>query len=330
MPPSHTAVLLMAYGSPNRLEDVEAYFTDIRGGRAPSHEAVEELTSRYRRVGVPTPLLAVSMALGRELERLLNLDPPDDAIYTVHVGMKHWAPHIATAVDEVVESGADRLIAIVLAPHYSTISTEGYRRKVEAALATARAKPRPNGSASPVSLDFVESWHELDGYLQAVADNVRLVRAEFLNPDEVVAVFTAHSLPARILNEGDPYQEQLLRTSELVAQRAGIEQWRFSYQSQSQTGEPWLGPDLVDTVEELAAQGHRAILVASVGFIADHLEIFYDIDIEAKEKADSLGIELRRTPMLNADPRLARALHALVSERIPYPALPRESGRGSK
>ncbi len=317
MPRSHTAVLLMAYGSPNRLEDVEAYFTDIRGGKTPSREAVEQLRSRYRRVGVPTPLLAVSMALARELERLLNIDPPDDAIYTVHVGMKHWTPHIATAVEEVVESGADRLIAIVLAPHYSKISTEGYRRKVEAALASAPGKP-----AAPLSLDFVASWHELDGYLQAVADNVRLVRAEFVNPDEVVAVFTAHSLPARILDEGDPYQEQLLRTSELVAQRAGIEQWRFSYQSQSQTGEPWLGPDLVDTVEELAAQGHRAILVASVGFIADHLEIFYDIDIEAMEKAESLGIELRRTPMLNADPRLAQALHQLVSERSLQPALP--------
>jgi ferrochelatase len=305
MPPRHTAVLLMAYGSPNRLEDVEPYFTDIRGGRTPSREAVEELTSRYRRVGVPTPLLAVSMELGRELERLLNLDPPDDEIYTVHLGMKHWTPRIAAAVEEVVESGADRMIAIVLAPHYSKISTEGYRGKVQAALASA-----------PVSLDFVESWYELDGYLDAVAEDIRKVRAEFARPEDVVAVFTAHSLPARILNEGDPYQDQLLRTSEQVARRAGIEQWRFSYQSQSHTGEPWLGPDLVDTVEELAAQGHRAILVASVGFIADHLEIFYDIDIEAKEKADALGIELRRTRMLNADPRLARALHALVAQRV--------------
>ena len=320
MPPRHTAVLLMAYGSPNRLEDVEPYFTDIRGGRTPSREAVEELTSRYRRVGVPTPLLAVSMELGRELERLLNLDPPDDEIYTVHLGMKHWTPRIAAAVEEVVESGAERMIAIVLAPHYSKISTEGYRGRVEAALASA-----------PISLDFVESWYELDGYLDAVAEDVTRVRAKFARPEDVVAVFTAHSLPARILNEGDPYQEQLLRTSELVARRAGIEQWHFSYQSQSHTGEPWLGPDLVDTVEELAAQGHRAILVASVGFIADHLEIFYDIDIEAKEKADALGVELRRTPMLNADPRLARALHALVAQRVaasPHPALPRERGRG--
>jgi ferrochelatase len=309
MPPRHTAILLLGYGSPNRLEDVEPYFTDIRGGRTPSREAVEELTSRYRRVGVPTPLLAVSRDLGRQLERLLNLDPPDDAIYTVHVGMKHWTPRIATAIDEIVDSGADRLIAIVLAPHFSTISTGGYRRQIEAALAA-------RDGSSQLSLDFVESWHELDGYVQAVAENVRMVRGQFRNPDEVVAVFTAHSLPARILDEGDPYQEQLLRTSELVAQQAGIEQWRFSYQSQSHTGEPWLGPDLVETVEELAGQGHRAILVASVGFIADHLEIFYDIDIEAKGRADALGIELRRTPMLNADPRLAEALHALVNQRV--------------
>jgi ferrochelatase len=199
------------------------------------------------------------------------------------------------------------VIAIVLAPHQTKISTTGYRRQVQQAL---------DGAAPDISLDFVESWHELDGYLQAVAENVRAVRAEFPNPQEVVAVFTAHSLPARILNEGDPYQDQLLQTSDLVARRAGIEQWRFSYQSQSHTGEPWLGPDLLDTVEELAGQGHRAVLVASVGFIADHLEIFYDIDIEAKEKADALGIDLRRTPMLNADPRLAQALHALIRERI--------------
>jgi ferrochelatase len=318
---SHTAVLLLAYGSPNRLQDVEAYFTDIRGGRKPSLEAIEELTERYRRVGVPTPLLAVSMELGRELERLLNIDPPDDGIYTVHIGMKHWTPRIATAIDEIVDSGADRLIAIVLAPHYSRISIGGYQRQVDAALATAR-----DGAPSP-TVDFVESWHELDGYIQAVAENVRTVRAEFANPEEVVAVFTAHSLPARILDEGDPYQEQLLRTSELVAERAGIEQWRFSYQSQSHTGEPWLGPDLVETVEELAAHGHRAILVSSVGFIADHLEIFYDIDIEAKERADALGIDLRRTPMLNADPRLAHALHALVAQRSPHSALPRRRER---
>jgi ferrochelatase len=308
---NHTAIVLMAYGSPNRLDEVEAYFTDIRGGRKPSPEAVEELTERYRRVGVPTPLLRESSILAQSLERLLNEDSPDGAIYTVHLGMKHWTPRVSTAVEEAIEAGADRMIAIVLAPHYSGISTEGYRRQIAAALARQQAQ-----SGKTIGIDFVESWHELDGYIEAVADNVRATRAAFSKPDEVVAVFTAHSLPARILNEGDPYQDQLLRTSALVAERAGVQQWRFSYQSQSHTGEPWLGPDLPDTIEALAREGVRSVLVASVGFIADHLEIFYDIDIEARAKADELGVELRRPPMLNADPRLVRALHALVRERV--------------
>src|SRR5438067_8644210 len=161
MASSHTAVLLMAYGSPNRLEDVEAYFTDIRGGRRPSREAVEELTARYRRVGVPTPLLAVSMELGRQLERLLNIDPPDDRMYTVHLGMKHWTPRIATAIDEIVDSGADHVIAIVLAPHFSTVSTGGYRRQVDQGLAAAREV-----APSPI-LDFVDRCDEFDGFCVA-------------------------------------------------------------------------------------------------------------------------------------------------------------------
>jgi ferrochelatase len=305
MATEHNAVLLMAYGSPDRLDEVEAYFTDIRGGRRPSLEAIAELTERYRQVGVPTPLLEVSRRLARDLERMLNADSPDDAIYTVHLGMKHWTPRIRTAVEEAIDAGADRLIGIVLAPHYSRMSTEGYRRQVESAIA-----------GEPIVLDFVESWHELDGYIDAVAGNVRETRAKFQHPNDVIAVFTAHSLPARILDDGDPYQEQLLRTAELVAARAGIDRWRWSYQSQSHTGEPWLGPDLVDTVEVLAGEGHRGILVAPVGFIAEHLEIFYDIDTEAKAKAEELGLELRRTPMLNDDPRLAQALHDLVSERV--------------
>jgi ferrochelatase len=311
MAAEHSAVLLMAYGSPDRLDEVEAYFTDIRGGRTPSPEAVEELTEHYRLVGVPTPLLRVSTELAQRLERLLNAQSPDGAIYTVHLGMKHWTPRIAAAVEEAISAGADRLTAIVLAPHYSSISTEGYRRQVESAIASHR-----NGSPAPVRLDFVESWHELDGYIDALAENVRATRREFRQPDDVIAVFTAHSLPARILDQGDPYQDQLLRTAELVARRAGIQHWRWSYQSQSHTGEPWLGPDLPDMVETLAAEGHPAILVCSVGFIADHLEIYYDIDIEAKARADALGVELRRTTMLNADPRLARALYELVNSRV--------------
>jgi ferrochelatase len=273
-------------------------------------EAITELTERYRQVGVPTPLLAVSSQLSRALERRLNADAADGERFTVHLGMKHWAPRIGAAVAEIIDSGAEHVVAIVLAPHYSRISTGGYRRQVEAALAAAPG----------LTLDFVESWHDLPGYIQAVAGNVRQIRAEFRNPDEVVVVFTAHSLPARILDEGDPYQDQLLRTSQLVAESAGIGRWRFSYQSQSQTGEPWLGPDLLDTIDELAAHGERRILVASIGFIADHLEILYDIDVEAAARARELGIELKRTPMLNADSRLVEALAGLVRQRLPRAA----------
>src|SRR5437868_10807106 len=147
MPPKHIAVLLMAYGSPDRLDEVEAYFTDIRGGRTPSPKAVDELTEHYRLVGVPTPLLRVSTELAERLERLLKAQSPDGAIYTVHLGMKHWMPRIAAAVEEAINAGADRLIAIVLAPHYSSISTEGYRRQVESAIADRR-----NGAATPVRL----------------------------------------------------------------------------------------------------------------------------------------------------------------------------------
>jgi ferrochelatase len=295
-----TAILLMAYGSPDRLEDVEPYFTDIRGGRPPSAEAVAELRARYQQVGVPTPLLSISLEVGRELEALLG-----DG-YRVRVGMKHWTPRIATAVQAIVDSAADRLIAIVLAPHFSRISTGGYRTQVDRALAATGAR---------VPLDFVDSWFDLEGYLQTVAENVSEQAARFANPAEVVAIFTAHSLPARILDEGDPYRDQLVFSAGEIARRAGIRRWEFAFTSQSNTGEPWLGPDLLQVLARRAAEGDRQIIVASVGFTADHLEILYDVDIEAQAKARELGIELRRPRMLNADPRFIQALADLVRQR---------------
>lgn len=295
-----TAILLMAYGSPDRLEDVEAYFTDIRGGRRPSPAAVAELTERYRQVGVPTPLLATSLEVGRRLEALLGSG------YRVHVGMKHWTPRIASAVQDIVQTGADRLTAIVLAPHYSRLSTGGYRVQVDRALDAAGAR---------IPLDFVESWHDLEGYLQTVAENVRDEALRFPRPDQVVAIFTAHSLPARILDEGDPYRDQLLESADGIASRAGIRRWEFAFTSMSNTGEPWLGPDLLEALERRAGEGDRQFIVASVGFTAEHLEILYDVDVEAQAKARQLGIELRRPRMLNADPRFVQALADLVRRR---------------
>ncbi len=309
MSKEHIAVLLMAYGSPNGLDEVEAYLLDIRQGRPSSPAAVKELKDRYRRVGPPTPLLRVTRELALKLERALGESFGDSASFSVHVGMKHWIPRIATAVLEIERSGADRLVGVVLAPHYSRISIGGYRKQVEQAL---------GGVGHPISLDFVERWHDLPDYLQTVAENVREELGRFSEPRRMVVIFTAHSLPARILAEGDPYKDQLLFSAEQIARRAGADRWEFSFQSQSQTGEPWLGPDLLETLERLARSGERQVLVAPIGFVTDHLEILFDIDVEAREKAAELGLELRRTRMLNADPRFVAALAGLVSRRVTY------------
>jgi ferrochelatase len=301
----HVGVLLMAYGSPNRLQEVEPYFTDIRGGRRPSPDEVAELTGRYQQVGVPTPLLDVSCRLAAKVERALN--QLGGSRFTARVGMKHWTPRIQTAFQELEHAGVDRVIGLVLAPHYSRIGTGGYQARVDRALAESNGR---------VSLDFIQSWSTLSGYLEAVAENVRTALRAFPEPAPATVVFTAHSLPARILDEGDPYRDQLLQSSELIARLVPAPEWRFSFQSQSHTGEPWLGPDLLDTLVELAAAGRRRVVVAPVGFIADHLEVLYDIDIEARQKAGELGMEFQRTQMLNDDERLANALAQLVRRRL--------------
>ncbi len=284
-----TAVVAMAYGSPSRAEDIPAYFADIRGGRPVRPEAVQELVERYRRIG-GSPLNEITEAQRSALERELELP--------VYVGMKHWRPRIADAVARALDGGADRIVGLVLAPHYSRMSIGGYRERVERAL---------DGGAE---LRFVESWHDHEPFIAVVADRVRGTDAH--------VVFTAHSLPERILAAGDPYRDELLETSRLVAARAGIppERWSFAFQSASETGEPWLGPDIVDEVDRLHGEGAGKILVCPVGFVADHLEILWDIDVEARDRAREYGLELDRIPSLNDDPAFVRALADLVRKAI--------------
>ena len=283
---ARTAVILMAYGSPERPEDIPAYFADIRGGRPVRPEAVDALTERYRRIGGRSPLNEITEAQRAALEGETGLP--------VFVGMKHWHPWIADAVDAALADGAERIVALVLAPHYSRMSIGGYRDRLETAL---------DGRAE---LSFVESWHDHEPYIDLVADRVRGTDAH--------VVFTAHSLPERILADGDPYRDQLLETSQLVAERAGIERWSFAFQSESATGEPWLGPDILDELGALHGRGVRKVLVAPVGFVSDHLEILWDIDVEAREKAAELGLELDRIESLNVDPGFIRALADLVKK----------------
>jgi ferrochelatase len=281
----------MAYGSPARPEEIPAYFADIRGGRPASREAVEELTERYRRIGGTSPLNEITERQRAALERELGIP--------VYVGMKHWTPRIAEAAERALAEGAERVVGLVLAPHFSRMSVGSYHRQLEEALA-GRAE-----------LAFIASYHAFEPFIELLAERVGETDAH--------VVFTAHSLPERILADGDPYKEQLLETSSLVAARAGIESWSFAFQSESPTGEPWLGPDILDELDRLHGEGARRVLVAPIGFVADHLEIYWDIDVEAREKAAELGLELERTESLNDDPAFIRVLASLVIQQPAFP-----------
>jgi protoporphyrin/coproporphyrin ferrochelatase len=286
------AVVLMAYGSPERLADVPAYYADIRGGRPIKPEHLDDLVERYRRLGIEdeSPLNAITEQTRAALERELG-DMP------VFTGMKHWTPRIADAAERALESGADTVVGLVLAPHWSELSIAGYREQLDSAL---------GGRAE---LAFVDSWHDEPSFVDLLADRVRGTGAH--------VVFTAHSLPARA---AVVYREQLLETAQLVAERAGLEDWSFSFQSESPTGEPWLGPDILDHLEDLHARGVRKVLVCPVGFVADHLEIRWDLDHEAAEKAQELGLELARIEMPNADPRFINVLSGLVRKALAVPS----------
>jgi protoporphyrin/coproporphyrin ferrochelatase len=289
-----TAVILMAYGSPDRLEDVPAYYADIRGGRPISPERVEDLVSRYRRLGIEesNPLNEITEATRAALEAELGIP--------VFTGMRHWQPRIADAVGRALADGADEIVGLVLAPHYSSLSIERYRAQLVEAV------------GSRAEIRFVERWGDEPGFVELLAERVGGTRAH--------VVFTAHSLPERILDEGDPYKDELLETSRLVADKAGVEDWSFSFQSESPTGEPWLGPDILDHLDALAAAGVRTVLVAPVGFVADHLEIRWDIDVEAWDKAAELGLELDRIELPNADPCFVRVLAGLVRRHAAIPS----------
>jgi ferrochelatase len=291
---SETAVILMAYGSPERVADVPAYYADIRGGRPIAPELLDDLVARYRSLGIEdsNPLNAITEATRRSLENELGVP--------VFTGMKHWTPRIAEAVDAALEAGARRLVGLVLAPHYSRLSIGGYKTLLHDAVA-GRAE-----------VTFVDSWHDDQGFVAFLADRIRDTDAH--------VVFTAHSLPARILDEGDPYKDQLLETARLVADTAGVEEWSFSFQSESPTGEPWLGPDILDHLDDLAARGVDDVLICPVGFVSDHLEIRWDIDTEAQDKARELGIRVDRIEMPNDDPRFVRALGDIVRGAIPVAA----------
>jgi protoporphyrin/coproporphyrin ferrochelatase len=288
------AVLLMAYGGPNSLAEVEPYLLDVRGGRPTKPELVHEIRDRYASIGGRSPIRELTEAQAAGLGRALG------PAYTVRVGMRHWHPYIKETVETLVHEGIRRVIGLAMAPHFSTMSIAAYEKKLR------------DAAGDRLELVMVQRWGEEPKFLDAVAAHVRAARARFPDPERVEILFTAHSLPQRILAAGDPYPTELRASAEAVARRVGLARWHFAFQSAGATPEPWLGPDVETVIRELAGQGHQAFLVVPIGFICDHVEILYDIDVELRRFAAELGVRLERTASLNDDPLLIAALEDVV------------------
>jgi ferrochelatase len=283
----------MAYGTPATLDDVEAYYTHIRGGRTPAPELVADLRRRYEAIGGTSPPLDITRAQARGIQQALG-----DG-FVVELGMKHAPPFIEDAVATLARQGVRKIVAIALAPHYSAMSVGEYLRRAADAVRD-----------DPIDLVGVDSWHLEPGYISLLSDQLRGTAAHVL--------FIAHSLPARILETGDPYPDQLRESAEAIAKLAGIDddRWSLAWQSAGRTPEPWLGPTVLEVLPDLAARDVTDVVVCPQGFVADHLEVLYDLDIEAKALAETLGISLARTPSPNDNPRLCRALAGVIRARV--------------
>jgi protoporphyrin/coproporphyrin ferrochelatase len=278
-----TAILCMAYGSPAGEDAIEPYFTHIRGGRPPSPAALAELTARYRSIG-GSPLAEITARQAAALGAELGVPS--------YAGYKHAPPFVGEVARQIAATGARRLVGLPLAPHYAAMSLGGYRRALE--------------ESWREELIFVPGFHDHPAFIGAVAGLLREALAGY-EPDRFF--FTAHSLPERIIAEGDGYRDQLLTSCRLVAERLALPAWEFAFQSASTTGEPWLGPDLLEAID---GSGSKRALVCPIGFVADHLEILYDLDVEAQAFARDKGIEIRRTASFNDRPEFIAALAQVV------------------
>jgi ferrochelatase len=265
---------------------------------------VEEITENYRAIGGRSPLLEMTRRQVDALAAALGGE------YRCYLGMRHWSPWIEDVVCEMVEHGVTHAVGLVLAPHFSALSVARYQQKVADGLELSRGR---------IELEHVPSYHDAPGLIEAFAGRVRegVGRWPEAERERVHVVFSAHSLPERVLASGDPYDAQCRETARLVAERAGLagERWSWSYQSAGRTPEPWAGPDLGDHLRDLAARGVRDVVSVPVGFVSDHVELLFDVDIRARGVADELGMRLERPPALNDDPVFVGALAALVQER---------------
>jgi ferrochelatase len=318
MSTSPIGVLVMAYGTASGPDDVERYYTDIRGGRPPTPGHLEELRERYAAIGNRFPLLEITRQQAEGLERELNLEDPGG--FRAYLGMKHSPPFIDEAVGRMRADGIERAIAIVMAPHWSKMSVESYVERVRAEL-----------TEGPTGWAFVRSYHDHPGFVSFLADRVAHALAELgaAERDGATVVFSAHSLPVRSLEDGSlrclrcdwcedscRYRDGLAETADLVAAELGLARHTIAWQSAGRTDDPWWGPPIEDVIADLSSQGCPAVVVCSAGFVADHLEILYDLDVEAQAIAEQGGMRLVRTEMPNADPAFIRVLADVVRKQL--------------
>lgn len=296
---SKIGVLVMSYGTPESLDGVEAYYTHIRRGHPPAAEQLEDLVSRYRAiVGGVFPLRENTNRQVEALQRTLD-ELGGEGKFVCYQGLKHAVPFIEDGVAAMAADGITKAVGIVLTPQYSTMSVGGYLKR-------AKEEAAKHG----IELVGIEEYHLHPELIDALSKRVTegLERLGASQSDDAIVLFSAHSLPEKILELNDPYPDQLLATSRAVAEAAGVDKWQFTWQSAGQTGQPWLGPDILDTIERLSQEGVKAMLVSPVGFVSDHLEVLYDLDIEAKKFASEHGVKLERIRMLNDDPQYMKAM----------------------
>ena len=309
-------VLLMAYGTPYTPEEIAPYYTDIRRGNHPSEELLSELSERYEAIG-KSPLNEITLVQAMRLQALLNLESPPypkrlqgpfsprapHGPARVYVGTKHWLPSIGEAVAAMHEDGVRRAVAIVAAPHYSLRSVAEYKEKVDSAL---KALPEP------IQFTWVESYEAHPGLIAAYARRLEEAIWRLKDPRRAAYVFTAHSIPLSAVERGDPYPRQVEKTAELIAKRLSLPRHFVAYQSAGRTPEPWLGPDINELLRQLREEGFEEAVVQAVGFPADHLEVYYDLDLEAQATAEEVGLRLLRARSLNADLDYIEVLKDLV------------------
>ena len=301
-----TAVVLMAYGTPRSKEEILPYYTDIRRGRPPTDEQLQDLTNRYEAIGGLSPLKQLTEDQRDALQDELNSISPHQ--FQVFLGLKHASPFIEETVAEVVELGYKKIVGLVLAPHYSSYSIGQYMDRV-------RAVAEPAG----ITVSGIDSWAREEAFIDFLANDMREKLASL--PERTKVLFTAHSLPQRIIDGGDPYPEELRATAELVAEKVGLTRWSdwsIAWQSAGRTPEPWIGPDILEVIDSFAAQSASdepidGVLVSACGFVADHLEVLFDLDIEASKHAESHGIAFARTACVNANPSVMAALARSVA-----------------